>query len=427
MINLKDDVQAGVVKKRYILGRRDENEEGVLHIGRYLALDRSSGSHVAIDALKPHAILICGKRGYGKSYTMGTLIEEIALLPGEIKQNVASLVIDTMGIFWTLGRGNDPQADLLQEWNMEPAGFTAEVFVPAGHVEEYKERHIKVKPFSIPVGHLHGYDWCELFNITETSPLGVLLVRIIENMRENERIFSFEDIIAGINTDDRSDDVTKMAAENYLRTAASWGVFEKDACGISELVKSGCTSVLDVSAIESKTVRSAVVGIIARDIYTRRLQERRSYERMIMGDEEIEQKMPMVWMFIDEAHLFVPSKGETLASDVLINEWVRQGRQPGLSIIFATQRPAALHPDIISQSDIVICHRLTARDDIEALESIRPTYMKENIGDAIRKMGLERGIAFVVDDTSESTHLVKIRPRYSWHGGNEPSALNERR
>lgn len=170
-----------------------------------------------------------------------------------------------------------------------------------------------------------------------------------------------------------------------------------------------------------------MVGIIARDTYNRCLKERRSYERMAMGDENIEQKMPMAWMFIDEAHLFVPSQGETLASDVLINEWVRQGRQPGLSIIFATQRPAALNPDIISQSDIVICHRLTARDDIEALEAIRPTYMKENIGESIKKMGLERGIAFVVDDTSESTHLVKVRPRYSWLGGNEPSALNERR
>ncbi|AKB86179.1 ATP-binding protein [Methanococcoides methylutens] len=427
MINLKDDIQAGVVKKRYILGRRNENEDGVLDIGRYLALDRSSGSHVAIDALKPHAILICGKRGYGKSYTMATLIEEISLLPDNIRQNLSSLVIDTMGIFWTLDRGNDPQKELLQEWNMEPAGFDAEVFVPAGHVDEYRERHIEVTPFSIPVAQLHGYDWCELFSIKTTSPLGVLLVRIIEEMRESNESFSFEDISSRINADDRSDDVTKMAAENYLRTAASWSVFEKDACGISELIRKGRTSVLDVSSIEDKVVRSAVVGIIARDTYNRRLKERRSYERMAMGDEDIEQKMPMVWMFIDEAHLFVPSQGETLASDVLINEWVRQGRQPGLSIIFATQRPAALHPDIISQSDIVICHRLTARDDIEALEAIRPTYMKENIGDAIRKMGLERGIAFVVDDTSESTHLVKVRPRYSWHGGNEPSALNERR
>jgi hypothetical protein len=50
--------------------------------------------------LRPHVILICGKCGYRKSYTMGTLIEELAMLPSNI--NIATLVIDTMRIFWTM-------------------------------------------------------------------------------------------------------------------------------------------------------------------------------------------------------------------------------------------------------------------------------------------------------------------------------------
>jgi len=38
-------------------------------------------------------------------------------------------------------------------------------------------------------------------------------------------------------------------------------------------------------------------------------------------------------------------------------------------------------------------------------------------------MGSERGAALIVDDHSESVHLVRIRPRTSWHGGGEPNAL----
>jgi hypothetical protein len=76
----------------------------------------------------------------------------------------------------------------------------------------------------------------------------------------------------------------------------------------------------------------------------------------------------------------------------------------------------------MSQSDMVICHRLTSQDDIEALSAIRPTYMHESIGEAIKKMGKEKGVALVMDDTSETTQVVKIRPRKSWHGGDEPSA-----
>ncbi|MCL7411728.1 MAG: ATP-binding protein [Methanosarcinaceae archaeon] len=426
METLTDSFAAGVVKKRYILGRNDESDIGVLHLGKYLALDRSTGSHVALDALKPHAILICGKRGYGKSYTMGTLIEELSLLQPDIRENIASLVIDTMGIFWTLRRGNEQQPELLSEWGLQPTGFDVNVFVPAGSVEQYRNRHIDVKPFSIPISHLGGYEWCKLFRVDEVSALGVLLVRVIGNLKQQMSVFSFDDIIDGIMEDERSDIVTKSAAENHFKAATSWGVFEREGVGISELIRGGVTSVLDVSTLTNHTVRAAVVGIIGKDIYEKRLEARRSYERMMMGDTDVEKGIPMVWMFIDEAHLFIPSDEDTLASNVIINEWLRQGRQPGLTIIFATQRPAAIHPDVISQCDVVMCHRLTARDDISALEAIRPTYMREDIGDSIRKMGLERGIALIVDDTSESAHIVKMRPRYSWHGGNEPSALMEK-
>lgn len=426
METLTDSFTVGVVKKRYILGRNDDSDIGILNLGNYLALDRSTGSHVALDALKPHAILICGKRGYGKSYTMGTLIEELSLLQPDIRENIASLVIDTMGIFWTLGLENKHESELLSEWGLKPAGFDVNVFVPAGNIEQYLKRHIDVKPFSIPILHLDGYEWCKLFNVSEVSPLGVLLVRVIGKLRATQSAFSFDDVISAIVEDKGSDIVTKSAAENYFKVAISWGIFEQESAGIPELILGGATAVLDLSTLTNHLIRAAVVGIVGKDIYNRRLEARRSYERMVMGDMDVEKGIPMVWMFIDEAHLFVPSDDETLASNVLINEWLRQGRQPGLSIIFATQRPAAIHTDVISQCDVVICHRLTARDDISALEAIRPTYMREDIGNSIKKMGLERGIAFIVDDTSEAAHIVKMRPRYSWHGGNEPSAAMKR-
>jgi hypothetical protein len=35
-------------------------------------------------------------------------------------------------------------------------------------------------------------------------------------------------------------------------------------------------------------------------------------------------------------------------------------------------------------------------------------------------MGSEKGVALLVDDTSESVHVIQVRPRVSWHGGAEP-------
>ena len=412
-----------VVGTLRVLGNEKNPGEGLLSIGNYMALDHSRGTAVYLDALKPHAILICGKRGYGKSYTMGCMLEELALLHSAVKKRLASLVIDTMGIFWTMKNPNTFEAGRLKNWDLNPTEFKTEIFVPAGKVEAYRKRNIDVKPFSISIRELSGSQWCRIFNIEEISPLGILLVRIVESLRDRGCVYSFEDIIGEVLQDTRSDPASKGAAENYFRAVNSWGLFSKEGTSISELISAGKTTVLDVSTLENENVCAAAVSILAGKLYEERLEARRVYEKKLMGEKTDEEEFPMVWLFIDEAHIFVPAKTESLAFGVLINRCLRQGRQPGLSLILATQRPASLHPDVVSQSDILIRHRLTASDDILALETSRPLYMQESIEAYLKKMGSERGAALIVDDHSESVHLVRIRPRMNWHGGGEPSAL----
>ena len=427
-MNSKDKIishdlrKSGVTLKQYVIGRRDtETDIGTLNVGRYLALDRSMGSKVQMDALRPHAILICGKRGYGKSYTMGTLIEELASLPWNI--NIATLVIDTMGIFWTMRHPNTKEEDILSKWDLSPAGFDIELFVPEGSVEQYEKMHIDAKPFSISPAELSGYDWCSLFDLDPISPLGVYILKTIEEIKEKASGLSLNKIIDSMNSDAEADTTLRNAAKNYFRTAISWGIFHEKGIVISDIIRKGKVIILDLSSIGNQNIKAIAVKILGSKIYDESIRSRRMYEQRKMGESPDEEGIPMVWMFIDEAHLFLPRDAKTPATDVLVNEWLRQGRQPGLSVVFATQRPAALHPDVMSQSDIIICHRLTAQDDISALEAVRPTYMREGIGDSLKKMGTEKGVAFIVDDNSESAHVVRMRPRKSWHGGDEPSAL----
>lgn len=416
---LSPGFNAGVSKKQYVLGGDGAADGAMLYLGRYLARDRSAGSHVKLDVRRPHAILVSGKRGYGKSYTMSVIIEELLMLPEGIRSNVAPVIIDTMGIFWTFAKSNDMQLKSLQEWGLEPAGFHTEIFVPQGSKESYEQRNISVKPVAIPLSRMDGYEWCRLFGVDPVSSTGVLIVRVMEALRESSAFFEFDDITDALIEDERTDAVSRSAAINYFRTSMSWGIFAREGWETSDLVKGGSLAVIDVSTVKNDAVRSAIVAFIAKDIYHKRLEARRSYERMLMGDTNAEKGIPLVWMFIDEAQQFVPRDGCTLASDILLNEWLRQGRQPGLSIVMATQRPSSLHPDVMSQSDIVICHRLTSQEDITALESVRPTYMREDFGESLRKMGNERGTALVVDDTTETSHIIRMRPRLSWHGGSE--------
>jgi len=110
-----------------------------------------------------------------------------------------------------------------------------------------------------------------------------------------------------------------------------WGLFSKEGTSISELISAGKTTVLDVSTLENENVCIAAVSILAGKLYEERLEARRVYEKKLMGEKTDEKEFPMVWLFIDEAHIFVPAKTESLASGVLINRCLRQGRQPGLS------------------------------------------------------------------------------------------------
>jgi DNA helicase HerA-like ATPase len=396
-----------------------------MNIGKYLALDKSVGSDVYMDALRPHVILICGKRGYGKSYTMGTLIEELSSLEPEVKKNIAVLVIDTMGIFWTMRQPNKKEGKLLSEWGLSSAGFKVEVFVPSGNVLQYNEMHIDVRPLSISTSELTGNDWCSLFKLSPLDPLGILLIRIIDDLKEKSEVFSIKKILETLGA---SGDVEKNileAARNYFRAADSWGIFKEKGASILDLIGGGKVSILDLSSLDEQNIKAIVVKIFGKKIYDESIKSRRSYELIQMGDKTVGRSLPMVWMFMDEAHLFLPRDGETAATSVLVNEWLKQGRQPGLSVVFATQRPAALNSEVISQSDMIICHRLTAQDDIRALESISPTYIREGMGKLIKSMGEEKGIAIIVDDNTENAEIVRMRPRKSWHGGDEPSALGK--
>ena len=92
--------------------------------------------------------------------------------------------------------------------------------------------------------------------------------------------------------------------------------------------------------------------------------------------------IPMVWIMIDEAHQFIPNEGMTAATEPLLTI-IKEGMEPGISLLKITQRPGRLHPDALAQSDLIISHRLTARVDIEALRGIMQTYVLEDIQELI--------------------------------------------
>ncbi|MXW79472.1 MAG: hypothetical protein F4Z57_10915 [Gemmatimonadetes bacterium] len=97
---------------------------------------------------------------------------------------------------------------------------------------------------------------------------------------------------------------------------------------------------------------------------------------------------------------------------------VKEARQPGLSVVEATQQPAAIDPELLSQCDVIVAHKITTWDDINALDRLSATYMEGDLKGYIRNLN-RRGEALLVDDETESVTTIRIRPRFSSHGGAE--------
>ena len=170
---------------------------------------------------------------------------------------------------------------------------------------------------------------------------------------------------------------------------------------------------MDLSVIDAGTkgLRNLVLDVVARRLFTERTRMRRREE---FG---METHLPRVWMAIDEAHQFVPQGRSSLCKEMLIR-WVKEGRQPGLSLIVATQQPSAIDSELLSQCDLIMAHKITTWDDINALDRLSATYMEGDLKGYIRQLN-RRGEALLVDDETEAVNTIRVRPRRSAHGGAE--------
>ena len=191
------------------------------------------------------------------------------------------------------------------------------------------------------------------------------------------------------------------------------------------------TSVLDLSVYNSVgtfNVRALVISLVTRKIFKQRMSARKIEEVQSVSkgfsftSSEGKKENPLVWIFIDEAHEFLPLNGKTTATDSLV-QLLREGRQPGISVVLATQQPGQIHRDAMSQSDIVISHRVTSLPDLQALGYIMQSYLLDSIKKYMDDLPNEKGSAIILDDNSERIYPMRVRPRFTWHGGEAPTAM----
>jgi len=417
--------------------------KGTILLGKhYVKMGRvtSLSNPVYLDMIKSHVVFVCGKRGGGKSYTMGVIAEGMVDLPERIRKNLSIIMLDTMGIYWTMKYPNMQDKPLLEQWGMKPHPLDITIFTPTGYYNRYKDEGIPTDhAFSIRPAELQGTDWTTTFGLDPNDPIGVLIERTIHRFRdEGKDNYSVQEIIDALMADEDASTDTRNAAKNHFDAAKAWGIFDTKGTTLKELAAPGQVTVLDVSCYAAEengwNIKSLVIGLVAQKLFNERMLARKDEEfkkveketSYFSEDEAEQQDFPMVWLVIDEAHEFIPNTGKTLATDPLVTI-VREGRQPGISLVLATQQPGKIHTDVMTQSDTIIAHRITAKIDTDALGTLMQSYMRAGLDKELDDLPRTTGAALILDDNNEKMYPIQIRPRFTWHGGSAPTAIKEKK
>jgi len=393
-----------------------------------LGRDVRSEEPVYLEASGARAALICGKRGSGKSYTLGVLIEELVATASE---KVIPIIVDPIGVYHTMSLPNELQRDQLFGWALNPHGYPTRLLVPGDPETLYdrdvlralRDRRVQVAALRLNPSDLSPDGWCDLFGANINQPMGILLFRAVQSLLgRGGQDFTVHDIVQIVERDERANDTTREALLNRLEAARAWRIFTDDGYKpITDIFQPGTVNIVDLSRLESgpRGRRNLIVSVIARNLFRARADAR------LREEFGLSSPLPRVWLTIDEAHQFVPAGSSTLAKEQLVR-WAKEGRQPGLSLVVASQQPSAIDREVLSQCDIILSHKLTTRDDVDALNRLSQDYMGGELRTLIKKLN-RVGEAILVDDERETVNHLEIRPRQSRHGGSSVTPQEEER
>ena len=294
--------------------------KGTILVGKHyikMGQTQSLSNNIYLDVSGAHVMFICGKRGGGKSYTMGAIAEGFYLLEEAIKKNLSVILLDTMGIYWTMKYPNHQDKILLEQWGLKPQSIPVKIFTPEKYFYKYKDEGIPTDvPFTLAPSEIDQDDWCKAFKIDKYSPEGILLSTTVLDLKKSDRKYVINDMIDYVkrNTEASKEVIDSVVA--MLKMADGWGVFSDHGTPLSEIAKGGQVTVLDVSCYATMPggwdVKALMVGLIGQRLFIDRMLARKDEEfsevsattNFFSKDVKAEQDMPLVWLVIDEAHEF---------------------------------------------------------------------------------------------------------------------------
>lgn len=445
------------------IGCNRKETERTTHVNLGRLSEQGRRSRVVLGFGREGVIGIFGQRGSGKSYTLGTVIEGLGA--GDALTNIgmnardrAVLLLDSLNIYQysTVPVSKIAEKTLRQElgsklssFGVAEAAVAVRTFFPEGRRQGFYSR--RYESFALDTSLIRPEDYAHIFEIDLfKDPIGHLLLSAYDAVKHTGYRCGPSDragrVEAGLselteylseetNTAGSFDRTTVRALLSRLRSLERDKLFASRPTSVGSMLRAGEVSILLLGHL-SPPMRSLTAAILIRQLFnlrseaseankSLRLDSTLSESERSAARRTIEASPPRTLLCIDEAQGYAPPSRANPCTSVLI-QYVKEGRNHGLSLMVTSQQPSAIHGEILSQVDCVIAHRLTVQSDIDAViksakgrspEKITSGAQTLVLADLLRE--LIQGQAYVSHGDTTRSFIMEVRPRVTAHGGIE--------
>ena len=360
-------------------------EEG-LYIGNLISRP-DVPVYLTIKGFRRH-LAILAQTGAGKSYTAGVLIEEL------LNKGATIVVIDPHADYVFLSQtsegGRYEKADRIT------------VFRNPGSTGRYNERDVRnLRRYEVKFADLDAEDIFEIAGISEKwVHIRNAIAKALERLRHRERDYLPKDLLSELEVMASEESPIAQSAQSaikHLQILLRLPVFGRTSVSLKDILKPEHVSVIDLSGLSDRSM-DYIVAKLLRDIYREVRNGSWPYP---------------VFLFIEEAHKFIPSSKKTYSSEI-INTLAAEGRKFGIFLVLISQRPFKVNSDSLSQCNSQIIMKITNPKDQSAVQDASERLSHDLMQDL---PGLNVGEGIIVGEMTRVPVMVRVRRRRTREGG----------
>ncbi len=389
-----------------VLGRGHKGERGSAYIGDLLS--RPPGAvpvALSVSGFTSTHLAIIASTGSGKSYLAGVLLEEL-LMP---YNRAAVLIVDPHGEYDTLQQVQNHPA--FQEGNYRP------------RVRIFRPDDLRVRISSLTLADLRYL----LPNLTEKMhyQLGRAYRYAQREWGERYTLKQLEHAVRQVadgargegELEDEDDPTTGALIWRLGAALGNSRIFHDfEHMELDELFRPGMCTIVQLNEVDRRE-QQVIVATLLRRVYQARIDTAKG--KVVRGDRNY---VPFpVFCLLEEAHNYAPANADAVSSEVL-KQILAEGRKFGVSVGLISQRPGKLDSDVLSQCMTQCIMRI-----VNPIDQSRIAESVESVGrDLLRELpALSKGQVIVAGASVNTPVMLKVRTRYTEHGGQDLDAPRE--